>query len=253
MPSKIVVRPSEERGCANHGWLDTHHTFSFANYYDPNYEEFGALRVINEDIVQPQKGFGTHSHREFEIFSYIISGELEHKDSMGNLEILKRGDVQFTTAGTGISHSEYNVHKTLPVYFLQIWVKPDNPKLSPAYHTKMFSDSAKENNLVQIISPDKKQVPDTIGIHTDFHMYASLLDQGVKVTHKVQGNANDRDNKRKLYIHVIGKEGMKVLINGKSLLKHGDGAFITEVVSGEEIIFESVGNRTAEFVLFDLA
>src|SRR5687768_11975325 len=123
---------------------------------------------------------------------------------MGNVEILKRGDVQFTTAGTGISHSEYNVHETLPVHFLQIWAKPDDSNLSPTYHTKTFPDSTKENKLVHIVSPSTKQVSNTIGIHTDFHMYASLLDKGAKVVHKVQENVDNGDKERRLYVHVVG-------------------------------------------------
>ncbi|GBC06499.1 hypothetical protein RclHR1_06890003 [Rhizophagus clarus] len=252
MVAKIVVRPSEERGYANHGWLDTHHTFSFADYYDPNYKGFGALRVINEDIVQPSNGFGTHPHRGYEIFSYIISGELQHKDSMGNTEILKRGDVQFTTTGTGISHSEYNINKIHSVHFLQIWVSPDDRNLSPAYNTKTYPDSLKTNNLTHIISPVSKQDSKTIGIHTDFHMFASILKPENKVAHTIQESLSGEDKTRRLYVHLISKGG-QLKINGGTKLKPGDGAFITEVVSGEKVNFESVGAEAAEFVLFDLA
>ncbi|CAB4403754.1 unnamed protein product [Rhizophagus irregularis] len=230
MVARIVLRPSKERGYANHGWLDTHHTFSFADYYDPNYKSFGALRVINEDIVQPDNGFGKHPHQEFEIFSYIISGELQHKDSMGNVEILKRGDVQFTTAGTGISHSEYNINKIHPVHFLQIWVSPDDkilPQLIIRKHSK------------------------TIGIHTDFHMFASILQPENKLAHAVQKSLSGEDKTRRLYVHLTSTGG-QLKINDGTILKPGDGAFITEVVSGEEVIFESVGKEAAEFVLFDL-
>ncbi|KAG9293284.1 hypothetical protein G9A89_007530 [Geosiphon pyriformis] len=255
MPAKLVLRHSEDRGYANHGWLDTHHTFSFANYYHPNFQGFGSLKVINEDIVAPTKGFGTHSHREFEIFSYIISGELEHRDSMGNIEILKRGDVQFTSAGTGISHSEYNIHKTLPVHFLQIWVKPDISKLKPKYHTKRFSDIQKKNSLVHLISPIvtgalvKKENDSTIGIHSDFHMFASILEPGKNVKHTVQG---ENDKMRRLYLHLTNTDG-QVKINGNETLNEGDGVFITDVKSGEQVSIESSGEKNAEFVLFDLA
>ncbi|CAG8440235.1 7160_t:CDS:2 [Ambispora gerdemannii] len=249
MPAKIVTRRSGDRGYANHGWLDTHHTFSFASYYDPEFEGFGSLRVINEDKVDPQSGFGTHSHREFEIFSYIISGELEHRDSIGNVEILKRGDVQFTTAGTGISHSEYNVHPSLPVHFLQIWVKPDTARLAPEYHTKSFTDTEKTNSLVHIIAPVSKNNNSTIGIHTDFNMYASILEPGHSVNHVVQGEGS---TSRRLYVH-LASTGGQIKVSGKELLKQGDGAFFTDVLPDEEILFENVGDKNGEFILFDLA
>ncbi|RIB14620.1 pirin domain-containing protein [Gigaspora rosea] len=248
MSAQLVVRKSEDRGYANHGWLDTHHTFSFASYYDYDFQGFGSLKVINEDIVQPATGFGAHPHREFEIFSYIISGELQHKDSMGNVEILKAGDVQFTSAGTGITHSEYNIHPTLPVHFLQIWVKPDNSKLKPRYQTMNFSKSSKTNNLIHIISPVEDHDNSTIGINTDFHMYASLLEPGHKVIHTVQGTKKSR----KVYIH-LASTGGELSINETTILKQGDGVFVTEVKQGDEIVFESVGDKIAEFVVFDLA
>ena len=170
---------------------------------------------------------------------------------MGNVEILKRGDVQFTTAGTGISHSEYNINKVLPVHFLQIWVLPDDKKLTPAYDTKTFPDSVKTNNLTHIISPTTEQNPKTIGIHTDFHMFASILQPENKVVHTVQESSDDGDKSRRLYIHLTSTGG-QLKINEDTILKPGDGAFITEVVGGEEVIFESVGDEAAEFVLFDL-
>ncbi|RHZ87803.1 hypothetical protein Glove_30g51 [Diversispora epigaea] len=260
MQPTIVIRPSEERGHNDHGWLNTYHTFSFSDYFDSEYMGFGSLRVINEDIVKPTKGFGKHSHREYEIFSYIISGELQHKDSMGNVEILKRGDVQFTTAGTGISHSEYNIHKTLPAHFLQIWALPDNSKLEPSYQTKTFPDSQKINNLMHIISPTnanntKPNSNSTIVIHTDLNMFASILEPGHKIVHKVQDNfENEQTNaERRVYVHLTNLVGSQIKINEKNILKKGDGAFITKVKSGDEIIFESVGNVNAEFVLFDIA
>ncbi|CAG8453935.1 12711_t:CDS:2, partial [Ambispora leptoticha] len=237
MPVKIVARRSEDRGYANHGWLDTHHTFSFASYYDSQFQGLGSLRVINEDKVEPQSGFGTHSHREFEIFSYIISGELEHRDSIGNVEILKRGDVQFTTAGTGISHSEYNVHPSLPVHFLQIWVKPDTARLTPEYHTKSLTDNEKTNSLVHIIAPASNNNSSTIGIHTDFNMYASILEPDHSVKHVVQGEGNTG---RRLYVHLTNVGG-QIKVLGKELLKQGDGAFLTDALPGEEILFENVG------------
>ena len=170
---------------------------------------------------------------------------------MGNVEILKHGDIQFTMAGTVISHSEYNINKVLPIHFLQIWVKPDIQKLTPAYNTKSFPDSVKINNLSHIISPVFKQDPETIGIHTDFHMFASILQPKNKVVHKVQEAVNDGVNSRKLYVH-LNSTGSQLKINENIMLKPGDGAFITDVVSGENVTFESIGDKDAEFVLFDL-
>ncbi|GES81618.1 RmlC-like cupin [Rhizophagus clarus] len=198
MVAKIVVCPSEEHGYANHGWLDTHHAFSFADYYDLNYKSLGALHVINKDIVQPDNGFGTHPHHGYKIFLYIIiSGELQHKDSMGNIEILKRGDIQFTTAGIGISHSEYNINKIHPIHFLQIWVSPNDKNLTPAFNMKMYSDSLKTNNLTHLIFPASEQDLKTIKIHTDFHMFASILQPENKVTHMVQEYLGDGDKTRR--------------------------------------------------------
>ncbi|CAG8568257.1 3894_t:CDS:2 [Paraglomus brasilianum] len=249
MPGKIVIRPSGERGHANHGWLNTHHTFSFASYYDYRYDGLGRLRVLNEDIVQPKTGFGTHPHREYEIFSYIISGELEHRDSMGNVEILKRGDLQLTVAGTGITHSEYNQNPSLPVHFLQIWVKPDNPRLTPEYHTKSFSDEQKLNSILHIVSPVDSHEENTVGIHSDFHFYASLLEPEKSVVYKANG---EQDDERKIYIHNTGTGGV-IKVNEETVLNEGDGAFVTEIKGSEEIVFESVGDKTAEFVIIDLS
>ncbi|CAG8514632.1 9047_t:CDS:2 [Diversispora eburnea] len=243
MQPTIVIRPSEERGHNDHGWLNTYHTFSFSDYFNSEFMGFGNLRVINEDIVKPTKGFGKHSHREYEIFSYIISGELQHKDS-----------------GTGISHSEYNIHKTLPVHFLQIWALPDNLKLEPSYQTKTFPDSQKINNLVHIISPTnanniKPNSNSTIVIHTDLNMFASILEPGHKIVHKVRDNFENKQTnaERRVYVHLTNLFGSQIKINEKNVLKKGDGAFITKVKSGDEIIFESEGNVNAEFVLFDIA
>ncbi|CAJ0765900.1 18535_t:CDS:2, partial [Entrophospora sp. SA101] len=246
---KFELRKSGDRGHDNHGWLDTYHTFSFASYFDPKYQSFGSLRVINEDIVKPNTGFGAHPHREFEIFSYIISGELQHKDSMGNVEILKRGDIQFTTAGTGITHSEYNIHPSKSVHFLQIWVKPNQSHLKPAYYTKSFPDTVKLNNLTHTISPFNDKVhngdvdensKNTIGIHSDFHMFASLLEPNKKVAHIIQKNdiynftsngdvdKNNNDSSsdiRTVYVHVTSTGGeLKVNDDEDQLtLKPGDG------------------------------
>ena len=212
-------------------------------YYDPKFEQFGALRVINEDRVKPGEGFGTHSHREFEIFSYIISGELTHKDSMGNVESIKRGGIQFTTTGTGISHSEYNHHGANDVHFLQIWVKPDEKNLKPSYQTKYFTDDKKQGQLCPLVVPMKKKTDTDIGIHQDLSMYATLLSKGQSVTHPLGQN-------RRGYLHVcMTGSNIKVNVNGIEL-NPGDGAFITNT---EDVTISGEGDNTAEVVLFDLA
>ncbi|OJT07148.1 Quercetin 2,3-dioxygenase, partial [Trametes pubescens] len=149
---KVIPRRSDERGQADHGWLKTFHTFSFAGYHDPQHEQFGPLRVINEDRVDPKTGFGTHAHREFEIFSYIVNGELEHRDSMGNVEIMKRGDLQMTSAGTGIRHSEHS-HGSKQVHFLQIWSVPSTRGLTPQYFTRHFTDEEKKDQWAHVVAP----------------------------------------------------------------------------------------------------
>ncbi|KAJ3040954.1 hypothetical protein HK097_002435, partial [Rhizophlyctis rosea] len=176
------VRKSDDRGHANHGWLDTYHTFSFASYYDDEHTQFGALRVLNEDRVTPTRGFGTHPHANFEILSYVISGAITHKDSLGNIETISRGGLQFTSAGTGVRHSEYNKSQTEDVHFLQLWFEPHQKGLSPAYQTREFSDEEKRNTIVKIMGPTTE--PDAkpeegareIQIHSDAHMYASILE-----------------------------------------------------------------------------
>ncbi|RIB30960.1 RmlC-like cupin domain-containing protein [Gigaspora rosea] len=248
MNAQFVERKSKDRGHVNHDWLDAHHTLSFASYFDHKFKSFGALKAMNENIVQPNAGFGTHPHREFEIFSYIISGELQHKDSIGNIEILKPGNIQFTSCGTGITHSEYNVHPTLPVHFLQVWVKPDKSNLKPRYQTMTFDKFSKTNKLVHIISPVDYHDNSTIGINTDFHAYASLLEPSYKVVHTVQGT----EKPRKVYIHLMNTGG-KLNINERVILQKGDGVFVTDVKRGDEIVFESIGDEVVEFVVLDLA
>ncbi|KAJ1991332.1 hypothetical protein H4R33_001395 [Dimargaris cristalligena] len=268
---QIAKRPSSERGHADHGWLNTYHTFSFADYYDPKYQEFGALRVLNEDRVKARRGFGTHPHRQYEIFSYIISGELEHKDSMGNIEVLQRGDVQFTTAGTGISHSEKNEHPSKPVHFLQIWTKPENSYLEPGYVTRRFQEADKRNRLQPFVSPYQDVVnalttaetptvlPDTIGIHTDLYAYSSILEPGQTVVHQVvkSQTPGSATRARRVYLHVIDKAGSLDVADGQSetttRLDKGDGAFITEVKPSGTIELANPSDKPVEFILFDLA
>ncbi|KAG8887392.1 hypothetical protein FRB98_009702 [Tulasnella sp. 332] len=255
---KLELRPNPERGHADHGWLKTFHTFSFADYWDPKYQQFGALRVINEDRVEKSQGFGTHSHREMEIFSYIVSGELEHKDSMGNLEIMKRGDVQMTSAGTGITHSEYNRNTKEQVHFLQIWVQPHTSRLVPKYFTRHFTDAEKTDTLVEIVAPiedegisNEREGSGPTPIHSSVHLRASILSTGKSVTHKFQGT--------KGYVHLIQTSGYntgessgnKIRINGQLELGEGDGSFI-HGAKAQEVKIENVGSGKAELLVFDI-
>src|SRR5262249_42256502 len=177
----IAVRPAEERGIANFGWLDSRHSFSFGHYYDPKHMGFGPLRVINEDRVRPGAGFDTHGHRDMEIISYVLEGALEHKDSIGTGSVIRPGDVQRMSAGTGIRHSEYNHSTGKPVHFLQIWVLPDAQGLKPRYDQKTFPGAEKRGRLRLVGSPDGRD--GSIVIHQDADIYASLLDSGEAVTH----------------------------------------------------------------------
>ncbi|KAH9880494.1 hypothetical protein IAQ61_000786 [Plenodomus lingam] len=252
---KITKRPWSQRGHADHGWLYTYHTFSFASYYDPNHESWGPLRVINEDRVKAGTGFGTHSHAEFLIFSYIVSGTLEHKDSMGNLENLQRGEVQFTSAGTGIRHSEYNRNRDSECHFLQIWAKPNKRGLKPHYETKKFTDEDKADKLVRIMEYTERLGNDkkSIGLQADLSMDASILSPGKSVVHDVVA-----EGKRKLFAHVVmggrtqPKEGGAKIKIGETVLGEGDGAYIDGLSGPGKVEIESVGDKAAEFLLFDM-
>ena len=177
----LRLRKGNERGSANLGWLDSKHTFSFADYDDPDHMGFGNLRVINEDRVQPGQGFGSHGHRDMEIISYIIDGTLEHKDSMGNGSIMRRGDVQRMTAGSGVQHSEFNPSPDTTVHFLQIWILPQTLDLAPGYEQKTFMEEEKSNQLRLIISRDGRD--DSLTIHQDVDLYASLLTADCMLSH----------------------------------------------------------------------
>ncbi|CAF2522301.1 unnamed protein product [Rotaria sp. Silwood2] len=253
MSSKIQITPrrSHERGHADHGWLKTFHTWSFASYHDPRFDKgFGCLRVINEDRVQPTTGFGTHPHSEYEIFSYIVDGELQHKDSMENTEVIHRGEVQFTSAGTGIQHSEYNVNKLLSVHFIQIWVKPNQSKLKPSYTTKKWSDEEKLNKLCLLIDDIKDCNAKTIAIHAPLSMFASILQSNNSIKHVFK--------RTKGYIHLIMRSGYdvrnsaKIRIGQDVILQEGDGAFINCEELNTELSIENIGSINAEFLLFDL-
>lgn len=254
----VIPRPWDDRGNADHGWLYTFHTFSFASYWSPEHESFGPLRVINEDRVAAGTGFGAHSHAEFLIWSYVVRGELEHKDSMGNLELLRRGDVQFTSAGTGIRHSEYNRNKKDEVHFLQIWAKPAVSRLAPSYTTRTFPDELKVNKLCRVMESTerhsgKEGESEPIALHADLSMSASLLEPGMKVRHQLVA-----EGERKVYLHVVmgGRvqlhEGGAAIKIGDQVLGEGDGAYVKGLEGPGEVVIESVGDRRAEFLLFDM-
>jgi redox-sensitive bicupin YhaK (pirin superfamily) len=230
----LTVRKSEDRGHANHGWLDTYHTFSFAHYYDPQEMGFGALRVINDDRVAPAQGFGMHGHRDMEIITYILSGALQHKDSMGNGSVIRRGDVQRMSAGRGVMHSEFNPSRDETVHLLQIWIEPNVMGVAPSYEDLHFDDAEKRGRLRLIASPDGREGSATI--HQDAHVYATLLDGAEQVRHALAPG-------RRAYVHVARGE---VAVNGTPL-RAGDGAKIT----GADSIMLADG-RDAEVLLFDL-
>jgi redox-sensitive bicupin YhaK (pirin superfamily) len=251
---KITKRPWSARGKADHGWLYSFHTFSFASYYDPQHESFGPLRVINEDRVKAGTGFGTHSHAEFLIFSYIVNGTLEHKDSMGNLENLKRGEVQFTSAGTGIRHSEYNRNADDEVHFLQIWAKPNKRGMKPHYETKKFTDEQKTDKLCRIMESTTRlgDAKHAIGLQADLSMDASILSPGKRVTHELVA-----EGPRKVFAQLImsqrvqPKDGGAKIKVGDTILGEGDSAYINVNGPGK-IDIESMGDKPAEFLLFDM-
>jgi hypothetical protein len=183
----LKLRRAEERGHADHGWLDSHHTFSFADYYDPAQMGFRALRVINDDRVLPARGFGKHGHRDMEIVSYVLEGELGHQDSMGNGSVIRPGDVQRMSAGTGVMHSEMNPSKTSPVHFLQIWILPEKKDLPPGYEQKTFAPAEKEGRLRLVASRDGRD--GSVTVHQDVSLYATLVGAGDRLTHTLAAGA----------------------------------------------------------------
>jgi hypothetical protein len=231
----LTVRKSEHRGHADHGWLKAYHTFSFADYHDPQQMSFGSLRVINEDRVQPGRGFGQHGHRDMEIITYILDGALEHKDSMGNGSVIRPGDVQRMSAGTGVTHSEFNHSQTDLVHLLQIWIVPRITGVRPGYEEKHFAAADKRGKLRLIAAPDARD--GALTIHQDALVYASLLDTGDTLEHALAAG-------RKAYVHVARGT---VNVNGETL-KAGDGA---KIASENRISF--TGAKDAEVLLFDLA
>ncbi|MET0682635.1 MAG: pirin family protein [Casimicrobiaceae bacterium] len=231
----INVRPANERGRADFGWLDSRHTFSFGDYHDPAHMGFGPLRVINEDRVQPGQGFGTHGHRDMEILSYVLEGALEHKDSIGTGSVIRPGDVQIMSAGTGIRHSEFNPSSTEPVHFLQIWVIPDREGIAPRYAQKTFPDAQKRGRLLLVASKDGRD--GSVVIHQDVEIFASVLTAGERVDHQVRPG-------RRAWLQVVRGT---VILNGREL-RVGEGAAIEKepalVITGKA--------EHSELLLFDL-
>lgn len=231
----LALRKSDSRGKANFGWLDSRHSFSFGSYHDPAHMGFGPLRVINDDRVAPGGGFAPHPHADMEIISYVLEGGLQHQDSLGNGSIIRPGDVQRMSAGTGIRHSEYNASKTEPVHFLQIWIIPERPGIAPGYEQKAFAASEKQGRLRLVASRDGRD--GSVTVHQDADMYATLLDKGHAVTHELRAG-------RGAWIHVARGS---VSLNGTKL-HAGDGASL-----------DTPGNLTldqgqdAEVLLFDMA
>jgi redox-sensitive bicupin YhaK (pirin superfamily) len=232
----ITIRPSSERGVANFGWLNSRHTFSFGNYYDPNHMGFASLRVINEDKVDPSRGFATHGHRDMEIISYVLDGALEHKDNIGNGSVIRPGDVQRMSAGTGILHSEFNASKTEPVHFLQIWILPEQRNLKPSYEQKHFSDADKRGQLRLVGSRDGRD--GSVTIHQDVSLYAGLLNTGETVTYPILDG-------RSVWVQVARGA---IQLNDHNLTA-GDGAAITQI---DSVAITAISDET-EVLLFDMA
>ena len=230
----IEIRKSDERGHADHGWLKTWHSFSFADYYDPKHVEFGPLRVINEDYVRPGAGFGTHGHRDMEIITYILEGALEHRDSMGNGSVIRPGNVQRMSAGTGVQHSEFNPSDKETVHLLQIWIHPSQRGVEPSYEEVRFEAADKRGRLRLIASPDGNE--GSVRIHQDARVYAGLFDADERAELALAPG-------RRAYVHVARGE---VTVNGKALLA-GDGLKLAEV---DRMTVET--GRRAEVLVFDL-
>jgi quercetin 2,3-dioxygenase len=231
----ITVRNAEERGHVDHGWLDTRHTFSFASYHDPEHMGWSELRVINEDRVLPGEGFGSHSHRDMEILSWVLEGELAHRDSTGGGGVLRPGEVQRMSAGKGVTHSEFNASKERPLHFLQIWILPDRPGYAASYEQKAIPEAARRGRLALIASPDGADGSTTI--HQDARAYATLLGGDERLSHRLAPG-------RRGWVQVVrGQVG----VNGR-VLSAGDGA----ALSDEPAIELAAQGAPAEALVFDL-
>lgn len=231
----ITVRKADERGGADHGWLQTAHTFSFSNYYDPAFMGFRSLRVINEDVVQPSHGFGEHGHRDMEIVTYVLSGELGHRDSMDHASVLRPGEFQRMTAGRGLRHSEMNASDENPVHFYQIWLLPERPGLDPSYEQKAFPESGRRDAWQVVASPDGRD--GSLRIHQDASIHLATLDSGAELTRPLAPG-------RHAWIQVLKGS---VELNGR-VLEAGDGAAVSDESS---LSVKAVA--PAEVMLFDLA
>ena len=231
----LTLRKSNERGYADHGWLKSFHSFSFAGYYDPKHMGFGNLRVINEDRIAPGTGFGTHGHRDMEIISYVLSGELAHKDTMGNVKGIPPGDVQRMSAGRGVQHSEFNHAPNDTTHFLQIWIEPNVTGIAPSYEQKTFAEAEKRGVLRLVASPDGAQ--GSVTIHADARLYAGLFDGD-------QSARMSLNSQRKAYVHLVRGE---LEINGQALTE-GDAALL----EAESQVTLTHG-KNAEVLVFDLA
>jgi redox-sensitive bicupin YhaK (pirin superfamily) len=231
----MQIRRAAERGASELGWLDSRHTFSFADYYDPGHMGFGPLRVINEDRVAPGTGFGRHGHRDMEIISYVLQGALEHQDSIGTGSVIRPGDVQIMSAGSGILHSEFNHSKTEPVHFLQIWIEPDRTGIAPRYEQKMFADADKRGRLLLVASLDGRD--GSLTVHQDVELRAAVLEEGQRVSHDLRSG-------RKAWVQITAGQ---VQLNGQDLAA-GDGAAL-DAEAGLTMLATS---DRAELLLFDL-
>jgi redox-sensitive bicupin YhaK (pirin superfamily) len=231
----LKIRPAGERGHAEHGWLNSYHSFSFADYYDPAHMGFRSLRVINEDRVAPGQGFGRHSHRDMEIISYVLDGALEHKDSIGTGSIIRPGDVQRMSAGTGVAHSEYNASRSEAVHFLQIWLLPNQRGMAPSYEQQTFGPEQKQGRLRVVASPDGRD--GSVTLHADASLYAGLFDAGESAELELAPG-------RQAWVQVARGN---VRVNGQAL-QAGDGAAITS-----EARVRVEGMDGGEVLLFDLA
>ena len=230
----LTLRPSAERGYADHGWLQSHHSFSFAGYYDPQHMGWGNLRVINDDHIAPGTGFGTHGHRDMEIVTYVIKGNLAHKDSMGNITGIPPGDVQRMSAGRGVQHSEFNHAPNETTHLLQIWIEPNVKGIAPGYEQKTFSAAEKQGVLRLVASPDGAQ--GSVTMHADARMHSGLFDGAQEATLPL-------DPQRKAYVHLVRGQ---LVVNGTAL-KGGDAALL----DGESVLHLAQG-QDAEVLVFDL-
>ena len=231
----ITVRPASGRGQTNLGWLDSRHTFSFGGYHDADQMGFGDLRVLNDDHVEPGGGFGTHGHRDMEILSFVLSGSLEHKDSMGTGSVLRPGDVQRMSAGTGVTHSEFNPSKRAPVHFLQVWILPDRTGIEPEYEQRSFPEEERRGLLRLVASRDGRE--GSVSIHQDASVYRGALEAGQSAEHRTAPG-------RRVWVQVARGA---VTLNGVAL-KEGDGASVTD-----ERSLTIAGQSPSDILLFDLA